>query len=116
MAGTDVITHVKAMMLPTGITYAITLIFFGVLGVMQYHGGDADMSRVIEFSNALNAAEGGIFNINPLLLLPPVVVIVAVALKGSRDPRHHPRHCCRCHPGPHLPARCLHARNHLRLW
>ena len=69
------------MMLPTGITYAITLIFFGVLGVMQYHGGDADMSRVIEFSNALNAAEGGIFNINPLLLLPPVVVIVAVALR-----------------------------------
>ena len=67
------------MMLPTGITYAITLIFFGVLGVMQYHGGDADMSRVIEFSNALNAAEGGIFNINPMLLLPPVVVIVAVA-------------------------------------
>ena len=50
MAGTDVITHVKAMMLPTGITYAITLIFFGVLGVMQYHGGDADMSRVIEVS------------------------------------------------------------------
>lgn len=86
MAGTDVITHVKAMMLPTGITYAITLIFFGVLGVMQYHGGDADMSRVIEFSNALNAAEGGIFNISPLLLLPPVVVIVAVALKVPAIP------------------------------
>lgn len=86
MAGTDVITHVKAMILPTGITYAITLIFFGVLGVMQYHGGDADMSRVIEFSNALNAAEGGIFNINPLLLLPPVVVIVAVALKVPAIP------------------------------
>ena len=86
MAGTDVITHVKSMILPTGITYAITLIFFGVLGVMQYHGGDADMSRVIEFSNALNAAEGGIFNINPLLLLPPVVVIVAVALKVPAIP------------------------------
>lgn len=53
---------------------------------MQYHGGDADMSRVIEFSNALNAAEGGIFNINPLLLLPPVVVIVAVALKVPAIP------------------------------
>ena len=86
MAGTDVMTHVKAMILPTGITYAITLIFFGVLGVMQYHGGDADMSRVIEFSNALNAAEGGIFNINPLLLLPPVIVIVAVAMKVPAIP------------------------------
>ena len=31
MAGTDVIAHVKAMMLPTAITYVITLIFFGVL-------------------------------------------------------------------------------------
>ena len=86
MAGTDVITHVKAMILPTAITYGITLVFFGVLGAVQYHGGDADMSRVIEFSNALNAAEGGIFNINPVLLLPPVVVIVAVALKVPAIP------------------------------
>ena len=86
MAGTDVITHVKAMILPTAITYGITLVFFGILGAVQYHGGDADMSRVIEFSNALNAAEGGIFNINPLLLLPPVVVIVAVALKVPAIP------------------------------
>lgn len=81
MAGTDVMTHVKGMILPTAITYVITLVAFGVLGMMQYHGGDADMSRVTEFSMALNAAEGGIFNINPLLLLPPVIVIVAVALK-----------------------------------
>ena len=32
MAGTDVMTHVKAMILPTGITYVITLIGFGILG------------------------------------------------------------------------------------
>ena len=81
MAGTDVMTHVKGMLLPTGITYGITLIVFGILGVMQYHGGDADMSRVTEFSDALNAAAGGVFNINPLLLLPPIIVIVAVAMK-----------------------------------
>ena len=86
MAGTDVIAHVKAMMLPTAITYVITLIFFGVLGVTQYHGGDADMSRVTEFANALNAVHGGLFNINPILLLPPVIVIVAVALKMPAIP------------------------------
>ena len=86
MAGTDVMTHVKGMMLPTGITYGITLIAFGILGAMQYHGGDADLSRVTEFSDALNAAAGGVFNINPLLLLPPVVVIVAVALKVPAIP------------------------------
>lgn len=86
MAGTDVMSHVKAMMLPTTITYVICIIFFGVLGVTQYHGGDADMSRVTEFANALNVAHGGVFHINPVLLLPPVIVIVAVALKMPAIP------------------------------
>ena len=80
MAGTDIMTHVKAMLVPTVIVYVITLVAFGVLGAMQYHGGEADMSRVTEFSNALNAASGGVFHISPILLLPPVVVIAAVAL------------------------------------
>ena len=86
MAGTDVMSHVKAMLLPTVITYGLTLVIFGVLGVTQYHGGDADLSRVTEFSNALNAANGGVFNINPILLLPPVIVIVAVAMKVPAIP------------------------------
>ena len=79
-------SHVKAMMLPTAITYVICIIFFGVLGVTQYHGGDADMSRVTEFANALNIAQGGVFHINPILLLPPVIVIVAVAMKMPAIP------------------------------
>lgn len=86
MAGTDVMSHVKAMLLPTAVTYGITLVAFGVLGAMQYHGGEADMSRVTEFAQALNAAEGGVFHVNPLLLLPPVVVIVAVAMKVPAIP------------------------------
>lgn len=86
MAGTDVMSHVKAMLLPTAVTYGITLVAFGVLGAMQYHGGETDMSRVTEFAQALNAAEGGVFHINPLLLLPPVVVIVAVAMKVPAIP------------------------------
>ena len=86
MAGTDVIAHVKAMMIPTAITYVITLVVFGVLGAMQYHGGEADMSRVTEFANALNAAQGGLFHINPVLLIPPVIVIVAVAMKMPAIP------------------------------
>ena len=81
MAGTDVMSHVKAMLLPTAVVYGVVLVIFGVLGAVQYRGGDADMSRVTEFANALNAAHGGVFNINPLLLLPPLVVITAVAMK-----------------------------------
>ena len=82
MAGTDVMTHVKAMILPTGIIYVFTLIGFGILGAMQYNGGDADMSRVTEFSGALEA----VFNINPALLLPPVIAIVAGAMKMPAIP------------------------------
>lgn len=82
MAGTDVMTHVKGMIQPTAITYGITIVVFGILGVTQYHGGEADLSRVTEFSTALES----VFNISPLLLLPPLVVIVAVALKVPAIP------------------------------
>lgn len=77
MAGTDVMTHVKFMILPTAIAYGVTLVVFGVLGFTQYHGGDADLSQVQVLSDALS----GLFNVNPILLLPPVIVIVAVACK-----------------------------------
>ena len=50
MAGTDVMTHVKFMLPSTGITYGISAVFFLVVGLMQYHGGEADMSSVTELS------------------------------------------------------------------
>ncbi len=82
MAGTDVMTHVKFMILPTAVIYGICIVVFGVMGVMQYHGGAADMSKVTELQEALD----GMFNLNPVLLLPPVVVIVAVACKMPAIP------------------------------
>lgn len=83
MAGTDVFTHVKFMMLPTAVTYAICIVVFGVLGISYANStGAADMSAVQEMSDGL----AGLFNINPLLLLPPVIVIVAVAMKVPAIP------------------------------
>ena len=83
MAGTDVFTHVKFMMLPTAVTYAICIVVFGVLGISYANStGAADMSAVKEMSDGLV----GLFNINPLLLLPPVIVIVAVAMKVPAIP------------------------------
>lgn len=78
MAGTDVFTHIKFMLLPTGIAYAISLVFFGVIG-MKYAAAaaSADTSAIVEMSTGLT----DLFNINPALLLPPVIVIVAVSLK-----------------------------------
>lgn len=82
MAGTDVITHVKFMILPTVVAYTLSIIFFGALGFHYYQGGGADLSSVAEISNALKAS----FTINPFLLVPPVVVIVCVAMKMPAIP------------------------------
>jgi NhaC family Na+:H+ antiporter len=83
MAGTDVFTHVKFMMLPTAIAYGISIIGFGIMGFMYSNSGNgADLTAVTEMSNGLTAQ----FSINPLLLLPPVIVIVAVALKVPAIP------------------------------
>ena len=82
MAGTDVMTHVKFMLPSTIATYLVAAVFFLVMGLVQYQGGEADMSSVTTLSTALK----DMFTINPLLLLPPVVVIVAVALKMPAIP------------------------------
>ncbi len=82
MAGTDVFTHVKYMLSATGVAYAISLIFFGVYGVKHAASGTADTSQVQILINGLQ----DMFNINPILLLPPVVVILAIALKVPAIP------------------------------
>ncbi len=83
MAGTDVMTHVKFMMLPTFTVYAICIVAYGIMGFNFAESlGDADMSAVTEMSNALYDN----FTINPLLLLPPVIVIGAVAMKVPAIP------------------------------
>ncbi len=96
MAGTDVMTHVKFMLIPTGITYIITLMIFALMplaadaNLFGFHStfytgtvGAGDMS----VANALGDAIKQAFpNINPLLMLPPVVVIVAIALKVPAIP------------------------------
>lgn len=82
MAGTDVMTHVKFMMMPNTVVYVITLVFFTLLGFTQTGNGSADMSTVTQLSDALSS----MFNMSPLLLLPPVIVIVAVAMKMPAIP------------------------------
>ncbi len=78
MAGTDVFTHIKFMMLPTMITYVICMAFFTFMGFKYASSGEAaDTSAIQIMSDGLS----GSFNINPLLLLPPIIVIVAVACK-----------------------------------
>ena len=89
MAGTDVMTHVKFMLLPTGVTYVVALGAFALMPVVAnifpaFHNllytGTA-VSSDMSSAKALAEAIKDNFTINPLLLLPPLVVIVAIALK-----------------------------------
>ena len=82
MAGTDVFTHVKFMMKPTMITYVISLVIYGILGMKYSTNVGADVSQVQIMSDGISS----MFNINPLLLLPPVIVVAAVAMKISAIP------------------------------
>ncbi|MBU5312445.1 Na+/H+ antiporter NhaC [Tissierella carlieri] len=76
VSGTDVFTHVKNMVPSTFTAYGITLVIFLIMG-FKYGGESVDIS-------AINAIRDGItssFNVSPLLLIPPLAVIVAIAFK-----------------------------------
>ncbi len=81
MAGTDVFTHVKFMLKPTIVSYIITLAFFGFIGI-KYGAGDADLGKVQAIAEGLEGA----FNISPILLLPPVLVIFLISRKMPAIP------------------------------
>ena len=94
MAGTDVFTHVKFMILPTGIAYGLSIIIFAVMGISYASSGKAaDMSSVQEMSDALAAQ----FNINPLLLLPPLSPGLLLWLLSLPLPAVPAEQCCYLH-------------------
>ena len=81
MAGTDVFTHVKFMMKPTLISYAITLVFFGVVG-MRFGAENVDFGAIETIKQGLSDS----FRLSPVLLLPPVIVILSIAKKMPAIP------------------------------
>ncbi|MGI6586052.1 MAG: Na+/H+ antiporter NhaC [Lutisporaceae bacterium] len=81
MAGADLFDHVRHMIYTTGVSLVIALIGFGILGA-GYAGKELDTSAINEILVLMNEN----FNINPLLLLVPVIVIVLVARKVPAIP------------------------------
>lgn len=81
MAGTDVFSHVKFMMLPTAITYGISMIGFFIIG-MRFRTGGSDLTEIL----AIQEGIGSLFSIHPLLLLPPLIVIISIARKMPAIP------------------------------
>lgn len=80
VAGADLFDHIKHMIYTTGPSYIIALIVFGILGLQAT--GNVDKSAINETLAAMDAT----FNINPLLLLIPVIVIAAVIMKVPAIP------------------------------
>ncbi|MDR0684130.1 MAG: Na+/H+ antiporter NhaC [Spirochaetaceae bacterium] len=81
MSGTDVFTHVKFMLKSTVPVYIIVLVIYLVLG-LRFAGDSTDLTNI----NTITEGLRGTFNINPALLIPPVVVIVSIALKVPAIP------------------------------
>ena len=71
MVGTDLYTHIKHMSYTTSVSYGITLVIEFVL-VFFYGGGETNLESVNQILAGIDAQ----FSINPILLLPPVIIMV----------------------------------------
>lgn len=80
VSGAKLFDHIKHMIYTTGPSYVIALVVFGILGLQA--SGNVDQSSINEVFAALEST----FNINPLLLLIPVIVIGAVIMKVPAIP------------------------------
>lgn len=76
VAGSELFEHIKHMTFTTGPSYLIALVVYGILGI-KYAGNTVDTSAINVILDGLSAS----FNLNPILLLAPVMVILMVVLK-----------------------------------
>jgi NhaC family Na+:H+ antiporter len=81
MAGTDVFTHVKFMLKSTVPAYLIVIVVFLIVG-FRFRGSNVNMENL----NIITAGLKSAFNINPVLFIPPIVVITCIALKMPAIP------------------------------
>jgi NhaC family Na+:H+ antiporter len=75
VAGTDLFTHVRYMLLVSGPTIGITLVIFLIIGL--FSSPTASISGQEEFLQGLQEN----FHISPWLLLVPIAVIAAIVMK-----------------------------------
>jgi NhaC family Na+:H+ antiporter len=81
MAGADLFDHIRHMLYTTGPSFIISAVLFGIIG-MRYAGGELNTVAIDELLAGLQGA----FNLSPILLLAPVLVIVIVVLKTPAIP------------------------------
>ena len=81
MAGTDVFTHVKAMIPTTVVAYLAALGLFAYMG-MGYGGTETSLESIKLIQDGILSQ----FKVSPVLLIPPALVIVLVAMKMPAIP------------------------------
>lgn len=81
MTETDLMDHIRHLVPMVIPAYIISIIFFLFLG-LQFRGSALEISMIETISNGLKAE----FNLNPLLLLIPLLIIIAVAFKAPTIP------------------------------
>ena len=77
VAGSNLFDHVKHMIWTTGPSLVIALIAYLVMGFFGEHAGNADTSTINEILSFITDN----YNVSVICLIPPVFVIIAVALK-----------------------------------
>lgn len=81
IAGTDVISHIKAMLYTSVPAFVIALIAYSVMGI-KYANTSLDVEGITEIQTALNST----FTINGVVLLPIILVLVLSILKCPAIP------------------------------
>ncbi len=75
VAGTDLFTHVRYMVITTGPSWIITLIIFLLIGFLRDHTDSATSAAAVQ------AAIKAKFNITPVLLIVPAMLIYIIVKK-----------------------------------
>ena len=81
MAGTDVFTHVKAMIPSTAVAYLIALVLFAYMG-RNYGNTETSLESIQVIRDGILAQ----FRASPVLLIPPFLVVLLVAFKMPAIP------------------------------
>lgn len=76
MAGCTLFEHIRYMFYTTVPSYLIAMVLYGIIGA-RYAGQTLDTANIDMILNTIASN----FNISPLLILPPIIVIILVVLK-----------------------------------
>jgi NhaC family Na+:H+ antiporter len=76
VAGAELFEHIRHMLFTTVPSLVISLILYGILG-LRLKGSSASLEQVEELSTTLQS----LFNLSPLLLLAPLVVLLLIVMR-----------------------------------